>query len=811
MGVPGNANPLLLRTVTAAATGIRSLRFNSADSAYLSRTPASAGNRKTWTWAAWVKRSKLGSGGYIFSSDPNGSNYFVLYWDTGVVVDALSLQEVSGGSQIAFRRTASVYRDPSAWYHIVLAVDTTQGTASNRIKMYVNGSEITTFNSSQDYSQNADTQINSTSQHNIGCMANFAVPFDGYLADIYLIDGQQLDPTSFGEFDATTGVWNPKAYTGSYGTNGAHLEFADNSNNTAATLGKDTSGNGNNFTPTNLSVTAGAGNDSLVDVPTNGSQTDTGVGGEVRGGYCTLNPLFVSGNTLSNGNLDVTTSTTGSATSVGTIAVSSGKWYWEVTPTTATSISVGVLKIGGTNAELGSTADGYAYLQSGNKYNNGSSTAYGASYTSNDVIGIALDLDAGTLVFYKNNTSQGTAFSSLSGTFYSAVGDYTSGSSVASMNFGQRAFAYTAPSGFKALCTANLPAPSVTKPSTVFDVLTWSGSGGARSFTGLGFSPDLVWGKQRNGSNAHQIYDIVRGAGNNKDLASDYTAAEGSGTTGASAYGYLSSFDSTGFSVANGTDGTFGAGYWNLSGRTYVAWTWDAGSSTVTNTQGSISSQVRANASAGFSICTYSITSASSTISTFGHGLGVAPSFVIFKVRNVADEWTVYHGSIPSPTSNWVTLNTTNAAGGGTSTFSTSSTTFGIRETRLVAGGTSGNILAYCFAPVSGYSSFGSYTGNGSSDGPFVFCGFRPRWILQKETSASGNNWRIFDTARDTYNAASLRLFPNLSNAESTLAQMDILSNGFKIRDTDGSVNANGNTYIYAAFAESPFNYSRAR
>jgi hypothetical protein len=379
------------------------------------------------------------------------------------------------------------------------------------------------------------------------------------------------------------------------------------------------------------------------------------------------------------------------------------------------------------------------------------------------------------------------------------------------MNFGQRAFAYTAPSGFKALCTANLPAPSVTKPSTVFDVLTWSGSGGARSFTGLGFSPDLVWGKQRNGSNAHQIYDIVRGAGNNKDLASDYTAAEGSGTTGASAYGYLSSFDSTGFSVANGTDGTFGAGYWNLSGRTYVAWTWDAGSSTVTNTQGSISSQVRANASAGFSICTYSITSASSTISTFGHGLGVAPSFVIFKVRNVADEWTVYHGSIPSPTSNWVTLNTTNAAGGGTSTFSTSSTTFGIRETRLVAGGTSGNILAYCFAPVSGYSSFGSYTGNGSSDGPFVFCGFRPRWILQKETSASGNNWRIFDTARDTYNAASLRLFPNLSNAESTLAQMDILSNGFKIRDTDGSVNANGNTYIYAAFAESPFNYSRAR
>jgi hypothetical protein len=256
-------------------------------------------------------------------------------------------------------------------------------------------------------------------------------------------------------------------------------------------------------------------------------------------------------------------------------------------------------------------------------------------------------------------------------------------------------------------------------------------------------------------------------------------------------------------------------------------WTWDAGSSTVTNTAGSITSQVRANASAGFSVVTFSIASASATISTFGHGLGVAPSFVIFKVRTVADDWTVYHGSISSPTSNWLTLNSTAAAGGGTSTFSTSSTTFGVRGTRLLASGTSGDIVAYCFAPVAGYSSFGSYAGTNSSEGPFVYLGFRPKFLLIKNISLGSaySSWFMQDSARNTYNPASYTttLWANASYSEgkrgngSTAASflnVDFLSNGFKIPSTalgNHELSQSGYTYIYYAVAENPFQYARAR
>jgi hypothetical protein len=231
-------------------------------------------------------------------------------------------------------------------------------------------------------------------------------------------------------------------------------------------LGYDAAGS-NDWTPNNFSVTAGAGNDSLVDSPTRYG-TDTGVGGEVRGNYATLNPLAKTSNvTLTNGNLDAAFGTvSGGGGVIGTIAPSSGKWYWEVTVTavSSASIHIGVIKdvlttFSGTQYyEPGLTADGYAYQNDGTKYNNNTNTSYGASYTTNDVIGVAMDLDAGTLTFYKNNTSQGQAFSGLSGGYFPAVGDGSSaGTHSVTMNFGARPFSYTAPSGFKALCTTNLP------------------------------------------------------------------------------------------------------------------------------------------------------------------------------------------------------------------------------------------------------------------------------------------------------------------------------------------------------------------
>jgi hypothetical protein len=756
-----------------------------------------------------VKRSKLGSGGYIFSCDPNTTNYAVLYWDSGVVVDALSFQEVSSGSQIAFRRTAAVYRDPSAWYHIVFAVDTTQATAADRIKLYVNGSQVTTFNSTQDPTQNSDLSVNSTSQHNIGRMANFANPFDGYLANIHHIDGQQLTPASFAETDATTGQWIPKAYSGSYGTNGFYLRFNDNS--TTAALGTDSSGNGNTWTTNNFSVTAGAGNDSLIDSPTNYG-TDTGVGGEVKGNYCTWNPLNnPAGVTLSNGNLDVVTIAADALGAFGTIAIpNSGKWYWEITPT-----------VNGGSSWVGLRQDAsnrLAYAGDGTKNVNGTDSSYGASYTNNDVIGVAVNTDSGQVTFYKNGVSQGAiTFSTADKTAIFPYFQDNSGSVqvTASANFGQRAFAYTAPSGFKALCTQNLPASLVTKSNTVMDVALWTGNNSSpRSITGLEFNPDFVWIKERSAASYyHRLFDAVRGTSNSLYLPG--TEAE---NTYSSGYANVSSFDSSGFTLTNTNGG-------NNSGVTYVGWAWDAGTSTTTINANaysagvpSITSQVRANASAGFSIVTWTGDGVGGR--TVGHGLGVAPAFVVIKQRIAGPgtdlyNWNSYHAALGA--TQFIALNTTGSASTAplfndtapTSTvFSLGSSTSNYQNVNNASGVT---YVAYCWAPLVGYSNFGSYTGNGSADGPFVFTGFRPRFLLYKSSSLA-TYWVIYDAVRDTYNGVNKELYPNDSLAEGVVPRdIDFLSNGFKIRNTGSTDNTSSATYIYAAFAEMPFNYSRAR
>ena len=559
MSIPGAGNPLLL----GGAGGYkieRSLRFNSADSAYLSRTPASAGNRKTWTWSGWIKRSAISATTILFSVGLNtdgDTGRLLLYFgsDNKLAVD---------GGAVSFRTTTAVYRDPSAWYHVLISVDTTLAAANSRIRLYINGSEITTFDVLNNPSQNADTGVNRTSAHNIGRRVD---PGDNYanyyLAEVHFIDGQALTPSSFGEFSATTGVWIPKRYAGTYGTNGFHLDFSNNAS--AAALGTDSSGNGNTWTVNNISVAAGAGNDSLVDVPTNGSEVDTGSGGQVRGNYCTLNPLANGGNTLSNGNLQAVGAV--DKTTLATIGMSSGKWYCEVTvDNVGGSCLVGIAKGGIVLSNwIGSSPEGWAYGMNGLKYtNNNGGISYGNTYTTGDVIGIAFDADAGSLYFYKNGTVQNSgtaAFTGLtSGPYFFAFG---SNAPSFTWNFGQRPFAYTAPSGFKALCTQNLPTPTITKPSTVMDVKLYTGNGGTQTISGLGFSPDFVWIKNRQDNLSWNLFnDTVRGA--NKILASNETGAEYSNDTN----GYLSAFTSDGFTLTNGGNGI----QVNGSGKSFVSW-----------------------------------------------------------------------------------------------------------------------------------------------------------------------------------------------------------------------------------------------
>jgi hypothetical protein len=911
----------------------RSLRFNSADSAYLGRTPASAGNRKTWTWAAWVKRSRLGVYG-LFAAYSTGTFFDWLRFDTS---DKLEFYQGNGVQDTSLVTTAA-YRDVSAWYHIVLAEDSTQSTASNRVKLYVNGQQVTSFTSSQYLSQNADATINQNVPHTIGSII-YVTPSQYanlYLANVHFIDGQALDPSSFGEFD-DNGVWQPIEYSGTYGTNGFYLDFADNS--TAAALGTDTSGNGNTWTVNNLSVQAGngsyvsevsgtqygtsysivnmfdgatttylaaigtsttwtptgglsftklrvrlyqdsgtgqmtfnwsggsyvlsftnatanytwidvtsnvtspvtsvqwstpgtagpyvvgwevndvqlidyrfgAGNDSLVDSPTNYGE-DTGAGGEVRGNYATLNPINKSSAlNLLNGNLDATGLTGAASAASSTIALpTSGKWYCEFTNTGSPGIvyGLGISDSGRqtftNNGILWGEGSGSYYRSSGVIGCDGEADQTGSTYATGDIISIAYDANTRKIWFAKNGTWQlsgnPASGSNEIGTLNSPTGDYFFGfavtdSGAVTANFGQRPFAYTAPSGFKALCTTNLPEPTIADGSTAMDVKLYTGNGSTQTISGLNFSPDFVWLKARSAAERNVVFDQVRGAGYR--LLTDGTESEALETN------TLSAFTSDGFSlgVSNGVNG---------SGTSMVAWTWDAGSSTVTNTQGSITSQVRANASAGFSIVSYTYP-ASGTF-TVGHGLGITPQFVILKIRNAFTNWGVYHASATSTNQNLV-LNSTGGVSANTNYWGSSpftSTTIGGGVN--VSGVSGNNAIAYCFAPVAGYSSFGSYVGNGlQPEGPFIYTGFKPAFLMIKISSAALDGWLIMDNKRPSSNLVNKYLYANTSVSEADANICDFCANGFKIRYNYEGTNKNAETYIYAAFAEHPFQSSRAR
>jgi hypothetical protein len=799
MSIPGSANPLLLASA-AAASGYqieRSVRLNAPDSAYFSRTPSSAGNRKTWTWSGWVKKSGFGLTQPLFNAHSSGSLRFRIFFTPSETL-AIDSDATAGINLI----TTQVFRDPSAWFHLLVAMDTAQATAANRCKVYVNGVEITSFSTSSYPVLNAEFSINSTVvAHQIGAETINSVYFSGYLANVEFVDGQQLTPSSFGEFDAN-GVWQPKAYSGPTPTgNSSWLPFSDNSAATATTLGKDGFNLGNNWTPNNLSVTAGAGNDSLVDSPTNYG-TDTGAGGEVRGNYCTLNPLQNTGNTLSNGSLDV--SIAGTNWTGSTVAMTTGKWYTEFTVG-----STGIIQMFGVcNADFYGTGGNAPwitpgakevtyYVSDGRVYVDGVNTGTTSGATAGDIISFAFDADARSVAIRKNNTLLATKTITASAAGYIFYVSSGGGSCTATLNYGARSFAYTAPSGFKALCTANLPTPTIANGATAMDVKLYTGNGSTQTISGLNFSPDLVWIKARSSAQTHVLMDTVRGT--SSQLFSNLTNAEGAQTD------QITAFNSDGFALGANVAGT---GRVNTSSVTYAGWCWDAGSSTVTNTQGSITSQVRANASAGFSIVTY--TAPASNTFTVGHGLGVAPGFILVKGRNQAYNWDVYHQSLGA--TGRLILNTT-------SDFITTSGPWANTPPTSSVFSSSGNgvyynngdtLVAYCFAPVVGYSSFGSYTGNGSADGPFVYTGFRPALVIVKMSSSTGN-WIILDDKRLGYNVDNNPLFPNLSNAEGTTDLIDITSNGFKVRTTDATFNTNAGTYIYAAWASSPFAYARAR
>jgi hypothetical protein len=447
-----------------------SLRFRASNNGHLSRTAGvTPTNDKIFTWSGWVKlglsvtsNADYGTlfSGYTASNDAGRGTLRI----SNVVSGFPSLQV--GGWATDWRISSATFRDPSAWYHIVMAVDTTLATAADRIKLYVNGTQLTSFGTSNNPTQNTTLGFNNASaaqRVGLDAPAASSYNFDGYMANVYFIDGQALTPSSFGQTDATTGVWVPKAYSGTFGANGFFLQFKDATSTT--TIGYDTSGNSNNFTTSGISVTAGTTFDQMTDTPTLN--------------YAVMNPLDLSGTaaTFQRANLQVTRSGASLAQAYSSIWPSSGKWYCEMTAgADVANLSPGIITgsvNAGANRYLGQDAFTYAYDPGGQKVNNGSYTAYGNSWTAGDVIGIIIDADNGKLYFSKNGTVQNSgdpvagtnaAFTSLTGPFRVAV--HVENGGLGDFNFGQRAFAYTPPSGFKALSTANITSTAVSTSGT---------------------------------------------------------------------------------------------------------------------------------------------------------------------------------------------------------------------------------------------------------------------------------------------------------------------------------------------------------
>ena len=929
----------------------RSLRFNSEDSPYLNRTPSSASNRKTFTFSFWVKRAKLGIYSTIFGMQYSGSaNQFVIRFDN---TDKLSVFDYQSSSMQMYLLSDALFRDVAAWYHIVVAVDTTQSTASNRGRIYINNNELTSFSTETNPSQNHDTIINTTNTHYIG-QKNSGSYFDGYLAEFNFIDGLQLTPSSFGETNVETGQWNAKKYAGAYGTNGFRLTFEDNSNNAA--LGTDTSGNGNTYTVNNIS----SSHDTLIDTPSNN--------------FCVFNELNRTNDAnLTDGNLIFTQSSNDESVT-GTFGIDSGKWYWEVYKKSTENPELGIETnervLSNKTDDVSPTKVCFRTNGGDQQVGTGTPTSVPGSsggQTGAGVIRIAVDFDNKKIwysdlsgnFFNSGNPATGSNaafdFSSVAvangcvpyffcGTGAndsifvnfgadSSFGGNLTGNEVQSNTDGNGngLFKYSVPSGYLALCSANIPDPTIKLPNKHFDTLLYTGNGTGQTLSGLNFSPDWLWIKSRTSTEPHELNDQVRGP--LKSLSTNSTSGENT------ASGRVEAFTSDGFTLGN-------SGNVNSNSENFVAWNWNGGDtdsatyrvvvvsdsgnkyrfrnsansatfaqsavtlnlaeggtytfdgsdstmashpiklsttsdgthgggssyntgvtyeldgSTVTesayvsgyssatsrkliitvaasaptlyyychvhsgmggqantnstlgstNFDGSVKSIVKANTSAGFSIIKY--TSTNSDL-TFGHGLGVKPAWVLIKNYQYSGgvNWVTWHEELGNSTILRINLN--DAPFSNSNYIVPTATTIGGKGGTALSN-SSNEVIVYCFSEVAGFSRFGKYQGNNANgNNAFVFCGFKPEWIMIKASGNGGDSyrWVIHDATREPFNPTLRRISPNKTDVESTFtgttALIDFLSNGFKIRGNGSLMGANVQ-YVFYAFAKSPFKYSRA-
>ncbi len=743
---------------------------------------------------SWVYLGATSTYYDIFSTASGGDNQGIIFYCDGSAGEIKA--KIGDGSSWTVQITsAEDVFTANAWHHVALV---REGTGSNELKIYLDGTSV-----AQGTYADSDAD-NNTNLFRVGYWSPSSWYWNGYMDEVRVSNVARYTTTFTPQRTQFTADANTKLLIHSDYTGG---------------LGADSSGNFNNFTATNLVAT-----DQMIDTPTNN--------------FCTLNPIVLVPGTGWNGSEGNLSFTRGSDDAWGTVtstmAPGSGKWYFEgLLVSTSGSVNTGI-GIAGTNANdvwRGSTNGTYdiatvKYDNAGTVSMDGSALSpnpYGATYAAGDIIGVVYDMDASprTCTFYKNNTIVNAAFD-LSSNFTASAGIapllHVWGREKWTMNFGQDSsfagaktaqgntdsggvgdFYYEPPSGL-ALCTDNLPDPQIALPGEHFNTVLWSGVDAANSITGVGFQPDTLWFKARNNSSNHRIQDVLRGA-TNAIYPNDAAAQSGSSDTN------LNSFDADGFSM-NQSPQSGGMG--NYASDTYAGWNWKAGGAGVANTTGSIDSTVSANATSGFSIVTY--TGEDNAGDTVGHGLSQAPELIIVKDLTTAEDWQAYD-AIGGPTK-YLQLNDSGPYATDTTRWNDTaptSTVFSLGTSDKV-NDAGDSYVAYCFHSVEGYSKIFGYKGNGTDgDGNFLYCGFRPRYVMFKETSAT-NGWAIIDNKCNPYNLADQVLVANNNSATYSHASgVDLLSNGIKLVNNNGMWNDNNADYIFYAIADTPFKTANAR
>jgi len=816
-----------------------SLRINSDAASGLARFGNDSRNGNTFTISFWAKRNILGTAQILVTSklENSGVNSFVMTFTSANKIQVLGQPE-DGTTGADSNRTAilttAVFRDTSAWYHIVYRQDTTQGTASNRHKLYVNG-VLQSLSTNNALDQNTEWKYFYNANNYPYAIANDErddAYADFYMAEHHYTDGVSNGPEAFGE-TGDYGEWKPIKYIGSHGTYGHYLKLNqagagsgttavgghDYVTGSASTIGADSSGNDNHF-----HIQGYVTHDQMLDSPTNN--------------FSTFNFLDNTA-TLSEGNLKTVNGSSYKGSRPSFAFPSSGKWYVEYCETsTRKSNVIGGWKIveGGSNLSVNSGSTGLYWGSSGiqvaNQDGNGGWHTNPNGIGSGDILSMAYDGATGKFwcginnTYYRQNTSSpyqlltdgnpaaGTgqtntwaypnepSFLGLYNYSLTGVANFGQDSSFAGIktaqgnqdNNARGDFFYAPPAGFLALCTDNID--DVIVPSEHFNTVLYTGDGSEEAVTGVGFQPDWVWVKARNADVNHKVFDAVRGLGS---LRINTTGGENTDTSE-----NLTSYNSDGFTIKDPD--------YITNTRTIVAWNWKANGVGSSNTNGSINTtKTSANVDAGFSMITY--TGNGTAGATVGHGLSSAPEMIIVKNRDDTDVWMVYHAYKSSaPQTDYIILDRTDAVADLATVWNDTAPTSSVFSigTLVDVNNNTENYIAYCFHSVEGYSKVGSYTGNGNVDGTFVYTGFRPAFIMFKNINAVGS-WHMYDTKRNTSNVSSTILIANANNVEESDSSynIDILSNGFKQRTTSSITN--DGYYLYLAFAEMPFSNSNAR